>query len=102
MKKIRLFFLATIISVGAVASNGGDDEKEKTREEKLQRVEVLSQRVHQIKGMEFSELDKQERAELKDELRSIKKELKDIDLGSPVSMSLGLLIIIILLLIIIL
>jgi hypothetical protein len=64
-----------------------------------QEVQVLINRVYEIKEMDRSSLTVTEKKELKKELRTIKSELKAI---SGVYLSVGALIIIILLLILIL
>ena len=63
------------------------------------RVQQLLQRLEEIRGMDRSELTKQERKSLRQEVRGIKKEMKKAKGG--VYLSVGAIIIIILLLILI-
>ncbi len=64
------------------------------------RVEVLVNRLSEIKGMDKSEMTRLERKALRKEVRSIKREMKDLD--QKVYISIGAIIIVILLLILIL
>ncbi len=64
------------------------------------RVKVLVNRLSEIKGMDKSEMTRLERKELRQEVRSIKKEMKGLD--QRVYLSVGAIIIVILLLILIL
>lgn len=68
------------------------------------RATELIQRVHDIRKMDRKEISPEQRMELKDELKDIKKELRELDkaegLDDKVSISIGAIIIIILLLII--
>lgn len=99
MKKIKyLAFICalTFASFGASAnetttSGNGDAEE---------RAAQLEERVYEIWEMDFSDMDKSEKAALKKEVKEIKKELKQTGLDSKISMSVGLVIIILLLLII--
>ena len=63
------------------------------------RVQQLLQRLDEIRGMDRTELTKQERKSLRQEVRGIKKEMKKVKGG--VYLSVGAIIIIILLLILI-
>lgn len=64
-----------------------------------ERVLQLSQRVNELKDTDLRNLPKQERKEIKNELREIKKELDF--LNNRVTLSVGALIIIVLLIILI-
>ena len=64
-----------------------------------ERVLQLSQRVKELKDSDLGNLPKQERKEIKNELREIKKELDF--LNNRVTLSVGALIIIVLLIILI-
>ena len=66
------------------------------------RAEVIVNRVEEIRGMDKSTMTNVERKALKEELKDLKKEAKEMGLDSRISISVGALIIIILLLIIIL
>ena len=69
------------------------------REQAEVRVIQIKDRVNEIKAMDFSKLSTEQRASLRSELKSDKKELKDIPV---VIIPLGALIVIIVLLIILL
>ena len=66
------------------------------------RAEIIVNRVEEIRVMDKSTLSRIEKKALKEELKDLKKEAKEMGLDSRVSISVGALIIIILLLIIIL
>jgi len=75
--------------------------KEFTEEEIALRMEQMRQRVEEIKKIDRSTLTKQERKEIRKELRNMNKEARAIGQGG-VYLSVGAIIIIILLLILIL
>jgi len=75
--------------------------KELTEEEIAVRMSQMTQRVEEIKSMDRSSLTKQERKELRKELREMNKTAKAMGQGG-VYLSVGAIIIIILLLILIL
>ncbi|MEP1033377.1 hypothetical protein [Ekhidna sp.] len=97
MKKIKYlsfvcaFLLASFASASEINSKKEIDPQE--------RVEKLQNRVHEIWEMDFSDMDKEEKAALKIEVKEIKKELKQTGLDNKVSISIGAIIIILLLLI---
>ncbi len=97
MKKIKyLTFICAFALASFASANETDPKKEIDPQE---RVEQLENRVHQIWEMDFSDMDKEEKAALKVEVKEIKKELKQAGLDSRVSISIGAIIIILLLLI---
>ena len=65
------------------------------------RAEQLENRVHEIWKMDFSKMENAEKLQIKQELKSIKKELKTSGLDDRVSISIGAIIIILLIIIII-
>ena len=90
-----------MLSIGICFSSLASTEPVET--ERNARVEQLVNRVEEIREMDFKELSRSERKELKKELKSIKKELGTEALDTPIlKISLGGLIIILLLLIILL
>ncbi|WP_373497529.1 hypothetical protein [Aquiflexum sp.] len=103
MKKIALFlsvmFLFTATAPVAMAKESKNDKKELTVEQEA-RVAEIQIRVAEIKAMDLSDLSNEERKEVKDELREMKKEAKN--LGSGVYISVGAIIIILVLLILLL
>ncbi|WP_407430721.1 hypothetical protein [Arcticibacter sp.] len=76
-------------------------EETMTAEQKEAKIRQIKQRVEEIKAMDKSHLSKQERKELKKEVREMKKQANAIGAGG-VYLSVGAIIIIILLLILIL
>lgn len=74
-----------------------------TASETEARVVELTQRVEEIRSIDFKEITRSEKRALKSELKEINKELKGIEgLDKKVSVSVGAIIIVVLLLIIIL
>ncbi|WP_375585014.1 hypothetical protein [Cyclobacterium xiamenense] len=100
MKKIA-YFLAILMCLTAIApsamAKNEPAKKEPSPEEKA-RLEQLDERVKEIKTMDFRAMDKEERKEIREELREINKEAKA--LGGGIYISAGALIVILLLLII--
>lgn len=100
-----LLGLATLLFVGGTAMAGGIEPLSKeqlqnlTTEEAESRVQVLTERVNEIKDIDFGQLPKEERRELKNEMREIKKEMDF--LNNKVTLSVGAVIIIVLLIILI-
>lgn len=99
MKKAKyiLYVLSMVITSIAFASN---PETKKDSDPK-DRAEQLENRVYEIWEMDFSDMEKEEKAAIKTELKEIKKELKQTSLDKKVSISVGAIIIILLLIIII-
>ena len=101
MKKIKYLFLvlAFTLMTSVVEAKGSHPRKSIDPNE---RAEQLKNRVNEIWEMDFSEINREEKVEIKKELKEIKKELKELSLDRKVSISVGAIIIILLLLIIIL
>lgn len=97
MKKLiyplSLVFLFTCFTPTAMANK---DKPELTEEERSRLVEI-ELRVDEIKAIDFSTLEKTEKKAIRNELKEIKKEAKD--LGGGVYLSVGAIIIILLILI---
>lgn len=102
MKK-KIYFLATafmlMLAMPSVMAKDVKSKPEMTESQKV-RIEEISQRVEEIKNMDRSQLSRQERKDLRNELLDMKKEAKAVSGG--VYLSVGAIIIIILLLILIL
>jgi len=102
MKKlIYSFALVLMMSIGAnnVSAATKNDKPEMTLEQKAQ-LEVITNRVEEIRHMDKSHMTKAERKELRKELKAMKAEANAM--GGGVYLSVGAIIIIILLLILIL
>ncbi len=102
MKK-QIYFLATafmlMLATPSVMANDAKSKPEMT-ERQVARMEEISRRVEEIKGMDRSQLSRQDRKDLRNELLEMKKEAKATSGG--VYLSVGAIIIIILILILIL
>lgn len=107
MKKvINILFMAVILlGITATASFAGKEtatknvSKEVTAEE-LKRFEEIDARVKEIKEMDFKDMSRVERKEIRKELKELNKEAKES--GNGLYISTGALIVILILLIIIL
>ena len=97
MKKIKYLALISLIGLSSLSATANETDPKET--DPQERVEQLENRVHQIWEMDFSDMDKEEKAALKLEVKEIKKELKEAGLDNKVSISIGAIIIILLLLI---
>ncbi|MFO7825121.1 MAG: hypothetical protein R6V72_14365 [Cyclobacterium sp.] len=103
MKKIAYFLSLVLLftSFAPAAMAKGDEpsnEKESLSAEDQARVEQLDARMAEIKAMDFKSMDKEERKEVRKELREINKQAKD--LGGGIYISAGALIVVLLLLLI--
>jgi hypothetical protein len=102
MKK-KIYFLATafmlMLASPSLMANEAKSKPEMTSNQQV-RLEEISRRVEEIKNMDRSELSRQERKDLRNELLNMKKEAKAMNGG--VYLSVGAIIIIILLLILLL
>lgn len=102
MKKIAYFlsiiFMFTSVAPAAMAKeNKKDKEKTELTAEEQARLDEIEFRVDEIKAMNFSEMSK-------DELRNVKKELKDLNkeakqASGGIYLSVGAIIVILLVLI---
>ncbi len=99
--KTAAFFLSMMLLFVTVSTPvmAGDKSKEKTEltPEEQARVDEIETRVAEIKALDFSEMTNAERKEVRNELREMKKEARQI--GGGVYVSVGAIIIILLLLI---
>lgn len=101
MKKITYFFLATLLLIGSVNVAKADDgkaQKALTTEQQL-RLEQITKRVEEIQQMEKSNLSGEQKKELRQELKQMKKETRAIANGGIYLSVTALLVIIIILLI---
>lgn len=106
MKKILSLVLVGLISFSTFASSLSAPEpltkeniETKTEEEIEARIEYLESRLQEIEKMDFSEMERSEKKELKKEIKAIEKEM---GLDNRISISIGGAIIIVLLLILLL
>lgn len=102
MKKLIYSFALIFmlgISANTVSAAPTKDKVEMTVEQQA-RLEVITNRVEEIKAMDKSHLSRSERKELRKELKEMKHEARAM--GGGIYLSVGAIIIIILLLILIL
>ena len=110
-KQIYLLALTMLLSIAAFNTYAADSHaltpltKEEiatmSTEQKQARIEEIKARVNEIKAMDKSELTKQDRKELRTELKGLKHEANAMG-GGGIYLSVGAIIIIILVLILIL
>ena len=104
MKKISLYLMVMLLSLGAFAKTPTAVEKNPTTAptttEMPAEVKTMLARLDEIKAMDKSSLTASDKKELRKEVRTIKKNLKAA--GNGVYLSIGAIIIIILILILIL
>lgn len=105
MRKSVLLLMMSLMSLTfapTYANNGISDPVKNTNNDPAvaARVEVLMDRLEEIKEMDKSEMSRSEKKALRKEVRSIKSELAST--GNGVYLSIGAIIIIILLLILLL
>jgi hypothetical protein len=91
---VMIMFFA--ISPSASAKNPTKEKQELTDAEQ-NRLDEIEKRVEEIKALDFSDLNKEEKRDVKMELKEMKKEARA--LGGGVYISVGAIIIILLLLI---
>jgi DNA gyrase/topoisomerase IV subunit A len=103
-KNFRVALLVILIAIALPASSAVmvSETSKTTGTEKTEnaRVQVLTQRLEDIRGMNKSELTRMEKKSLRKEVKEIKKEMKTMSGG--VYLSVGAIIIVILLLILLL
>ena len=104
MKKFTTYLMFSLLTMLVVpqaqAATGSDPLTDPANKELPVRVQELLLRVNEIKELDKSELSREERKELRQELRAINTELKET--GNGIYLSIGAIIIIILLLILLL
>ncbi|WP_420318520.1 hypothetical protein [Ekhidna sp.] len=98
MKKIKYLAFIGLITLSSITASANETDPNNT--DPQERIEQLENRIQEIWNMDLSDMDKEEKATLKLEVKEIKKELKQNGLDSKVSISVGAIIIILLLLII--
>jgi hypothetical protein len=107
-KRIYLIAATLMLTFAALTSQAAtvtnkltkEDIAAMTADQKQARIEEIKARVAEIKAMDKSQLSREDRKELRTELRADRREAREI--GGGVYLSVGAIIIIILLLILIL
>lgn len=103
MKKISLYLMVMLLSLGAFAKTPAVEKNPTTPTtptEMPAEVKIMLNRLEEIKAMDKSKLTSSDKKELRKEVRTIKKNLKAS--GNGVYLSIGAILIIILILILIL
>lgn len=101
---IKLFAVILMLSFsvhGALAANRNASFEYLTTEQKAMHIEQITKRVKEIKSMDKSQLSPVERKSLRNELRSMQKQARDIGSGGII-LTVGSLLVVILLLILLL
>lgn len=93
------FVFSTTTQAAGIETMTKEQLNSLTEAQAEERVLQLSQRVNEIKDMDFKQLPKEERKALKNEMREVKKELDF--LNNKLTLSVGAVIIIVLLIILI-
>ena len=102
MKKMKFYALAVVFGFASFVATATEIESTEPSTNSEGRVEQIENRVHEIWKMDFSKMEKVERVALREELKSIKKEIKSTEgLDSKVSISVGAIIIILLIILLI-
>lgn len=97
---MKFYVLAFVFSFASLVASA--TELESTEPSTEGRVEQIENRVHEIRKMDFSKMENVEKLALREELKSIRKEIKSTEgLDSKVSISVGAIIIILLIIILI-
>ncbi|WP_291785410.1 hypothetical protein [Cecembia sp.] len=99
MKKLMCFFSMVFLFVAFTPSAMAKKDKPELSEEEKARLVEIEFRVDEIKAMDFSAMEKAEKKAVRNELKEIKQEARD--LGGGVYLSVGAIIIILLVLILI-
>ena len=106
MKRFYVAALVMLLSVSTITAFAENKDAIKarvenmTKEQKEERYIQMKQRVEEIKNMDRSALTKEEKKELRNELKDMNKEAKAIGKGGVYISFAGLLIIILLLILI--
>ncbi|PRZ20637.1 hypothetical protein [Flavobacterium granuli] len=100
MKKLSLYLMIMVLSLSAIPTTMTAAEKNPVPKEIPAEVQVMLNRLEEIKEMDKSSLSSSEKKELRKEVREIKTNLKAS--GNGVYLSVGAIIIVILLLILLL
>lgn len=100
MKKTRLYLMVMMLSLGAFTTVNATEKTPKATSptEIPAEIQVMLNRLEEIKGMDKSELNRADKKELRKEVRAINSEIRSS--GKGIYISVGAIIIILLLIII--
>lgn len=93
-----MFFFAAFAPVAMANDNKPANDKTQLTAEQQAKLSEIEGRVAEIKAMDFTEMTSEERKEVKNELREMKKEAKRV--GGGVYISVGAIILILILILI--
>ncbi len=101
MKKLltilALFLSVQMLNAAPIETKGKNNDKTELTEAQKARVTEMENRLEEIKGMDFQSMSKDETKDVREEMKEMKAEARDI--GNGVYLSVGALILIVLLLI---
>ncbi|WP_207425531.1 hypothetical protein [Pedobacter sp. SYSU D00535] len=100
MKKFIFTLMAAVMLSLSFSASAADKPKQLTEEQTAQ-IQSIQRRVEEIKAMDKSQLTREQRKELRKELKEMKQQARAVT-GGGVYLSVGAIIIIILLLILLL
>jgi hypothetical protein len=98
--KIRIYLLALMLLFSGISLNAGAATRVASKEQAELRFVEINSRVNEIKSLDLSQLTTAQRADLKNELRNSKAELRQM--APYVYISAGALILIIILILLLL
>ena len=100
MKKTRLYLMIMMLSLGAITTvSASEKNPPKTTTEIPAEIQVMLNRLEEIKDMDKSELTRSEKKVLRKEVRAINTEIRST--GKGIYISVGAIIIILLVLLLI-
>ncbi|MDO9275605.1 MAG: hypothetical protein Q7T92_08675 [Lutibacter sp.] len=98
MKKTRLYLMIMMLSLGAFTTVNASEKNPTTAAKEIPaEVQVMLNRLEEIKDMDKSDLSRAEKKELRKEVRAINTEIRSTNSG--IYISVGAIIIILLLII---
>ena len=98
MKKTRLYLMIMMLSLGAFTKVGASEKNPATAAKEIPaEIQVMLNRLEEIKDMDKSDMNRAEKKELRKEVRAINTEIRSS--GNGIYISVGAIIIILLLII---
>ncbi|WP_372767647.1 hypothetical protein [Lutibacter sp.] len=98
MKKTRLYLMVMMLSLGAFTTVNASEKTPRTTPTEIPaEIQVMLNRLEEIKGIDKKDLNRAEKKELRKEVRAINSEIRSS--GNGIYISVGAIIIILLLII---
>lgn len=94
---LALFLSVQMLNAAPTESKGKNNDKSELTEAQRARVTEMENRLEEIKGMDFQSMSKDEKKDVREEMKEMKAEARAT--GNGVYLSIGALILIVLLLI---